>query len=94
MKSKEEIIMAEILTNEEIEKVSGGAEVHDPHFYSMPEFKFEKSEIKKLEDHGITGITDGVWYSRLELNDKGIAGCTKDDILGQLALYGILCVTA
>jgi hypothetical protein len=86
--------MAEILTNEEIEKVSGGAEVHDPHFYSMPEFKFEKSEIKKLEDHGITGITDGVWYSRLELNDKGIAGCTKDDILGQLALYGILCVTA
>ena len=63
-------------------------------FNKLAIYPFEKSEIKKLEDHGITGITDGVWYSRLELNDKGIAGCTKDDILGQLALYGILCVTA
>lgn len=81
--------MAELLNNEEIEKASGGAELSDPSLFSVPEFKFTESEVKKLEEHGITGITHGVWYKRTELNEKGIPGLSKSDVVSMLAYWGI-----
>lgn len=74
---------------DELENVVGGAIMADGGAFRASRFLFSESDIEKLKEHGISGVTAYYSYKRSDLNSMGISGNTNYEIIETLKSWGI-----